>query len=116
MTNPFSVYKQRKYTIIMKNALLFCISILLVFFLDQKEFAQFGQAYFWIGYNSLLIIAFFLLNFPDLKYLKKLFNLLNYFHTSESHSLDFVNLNLQTFVFPLNLDDENFEVLARFTK
>ncbi len=113
MANPFSVYKQRKYIIILKNAVLLCISVLFVLFLDQINIVQVSQGLFWIGYNSFFVAIFCLLNFPELKYLKKLFDLLNYFHTSESHSLDLVNLNLQTFVFPLNLNDENFEVFGK---
>jgi sigma-B regulation protein RsbU (phosphoserine phosphatase) len=113
MTNPFTIYKQRKYAIILKNCMLLFFSLILVFFLDQMNFIKVGHSLFWLGYNFICIIAFFLLNFPELKYLKSLLDLLNYFHTSESHSLDFVNLNLQTFVFPLNLNDENFEVFGK---
>ncbi len=113
MTNPFTVYKQRKYTIILKNGVFFFLSICLVFYLEQLKFFSFGEGLFWLSYNAFLVVAFSLLNFSELSYLRKLFELLNYFHTSESHSLDFVNLNLQTFVFPLNLNDENFEVFGK---
>lgn len=113
MINPFKVYNQRKYNIIIKNAFLFFISIILVYFLDPLEFVQISHGLFWILYNTLYIIVFLFLNFPELKYLKRLLDLLNYFHTSESHSLDFVNLNLQTFVFPLNLSDEHYEVFGK---
>lgn len=113
MANPFTVYKQRKYAILIKNCIFFVLSVGLAFYLDNLNFLNLGESTFWLFYNVFLFIIFFVLNFSELNYLKKLFVLLNYFHASESHSLDLVNLNLQTFVFPLNLDDENFEVFGK---
>lgn len=113
MPNPFSVYKQKKFSIILKNLLLFSLFVLFVFILDRTDFIEFSQGLFWLAYNSVFIFVFFVINFPELKYLKRLLDLVNYFHTSESHSLDLVNLNLQTFVFPLNLSDENYEIFGK---
>ncbi len=113
MTNPFNVYSQRKYSIILKNSFLFSLFLLFVLILDQTDYIEFSHGLFWIVYNSIFIIVFLILNFPELKYLKKLLDLVNYFYTSESHSLDLVNLNLQTFVFPLNLSDDNYEVYGK---
>lgn len=113
MTNPFTVFNRRKYAIIIKNTLLLLFSVVLVFIIDTVNFIELSHGLFWISYNSFFVLVFLLFNFPELKYLKKLLDLLNYFHTSESHSLDYVNLNLQTLVFPLNLNDENFEVFGK---
>ncbi|HMV45452.1 MAG TPA: PP2C family protein-serine/threonine phosphatase [Leptospiraceae bacterium] len=113
MANPFNSFNQHKYSIILKNAVLFILFAIAAYILDPLEFVQISHGLFWIVYNTIYIILFLFVNFPELKYLKRLLDLLNYFHTSESHSLDFVNLNLQTFVFPLNLSDENYEVFGK---
>ncbi len=113
MTNPFNKFNQRRNSIILKNCILLFFAILFVFILDKAYPLEIAHGVFWIFYNSILILLLVLLNISELKYLKKLLDLLMYFHASESHSLDYVNLNLQTLVFPLNLNDENYEVFGK---
>jgi phosphoserine phosphatase RsbU/P len=113
MSNPFDLYHKKKSFFIIKNFVLLGIAILTIFVLNQFDLIRIEQGLVWLFFNICFIAGFFAINFPELKYIKTLLDLVSYFHASESHSLIQVHDNLQRLIYPKNFEDENYEVYSK---
>ncbi len=113
MPNPFELYSKRRFSFLIKNILLLLSAIGVLFLMKFLEFIDLSHGIFWLSFNVIFITSFFLINFPEIKYIKTLLDLINYFHVSESHSLIQVHENLERLIYPKHFEDENYEVFSK---
>lgn len=113
MSNPFDLYSKKRFSFFLKNIFLFLFAILVIYLMKVLKLIEFGDGIFWLSFNTIFVASFFLINFPEIKYIKTLLDLINYFHVSESHSLIQVHENLQRLIYPKHFEDDNFEVFSK---
>jgi serine phosphatase RsbU (regulator of sigma subunit) len=113
MQNPFEVFNKKKISFVVKNIVLLILSILLILLLKYFNILEIEQGFFWIIFNLCFILLILVINFPELKYIKNLLDLISFFHASESHSLFQVQENLQKLIYPKNFEDENYAIYSK---